>query len=94
MTAHGPEIELVAGELRGVLNDLSAVPDWTPGRLLRNELMGALHVMRSTLLFVARDLDDRDAGERLAATPYIARPMVDQGMAQAANAGLDCAGFE
>lgn len=94
VSAHGAEIESIAGELRLVLNDLDAVPDWTPGRLLRIELILALHRMRSALLLAARNLDRSDAAERLAQVPYIAGPRVDRGMAEAVDAGLNCSGLE
>lgn len=92
--SHATEIDSVAAELRTVINDLDGVPHWTPGSQLRTQLVLALHEMRSALLLVAQGLDHRDAAERLAGVPYIARPTVDEGMARAASAGLDCSGFE
>lgn len=87
------EIEAVAAELRIVVSDLDAVPDWAAGRLLRFELIGALHEIRSALLRVARDPERHDAAAQLAAIPYISRPAIDTGMGQAADAGLSCDDF-
>jgi hypothetical protein len=87
------EIGAVEAELRTVINELDDVPDWAPGRLLRWELSGALHEIRSALLRVARDVEARDAATQLADVPYISRPTLDSGMQQAANAGLSCDGF-
>lgn len=91
--AQADEIGAVEAELRIVLNDLNAVPDWAPGRMLRSELSGALHEIRSSLLRVARDVEAEDAATQLAGVPYINRPTIDSGMQQAANAGLSCEGF-
>ncbi len=91
--AQAEEIGAVEAELRTVINDLNEVPDWAPGRMLRSELSGALHEIRSALLRVARDVEARDAAMQLADVPYVSRPTVDSGMQQAASAGLSCEGF-
>lgn len=87
------EIEAVAAELRIVARGLDAVPDWAAGRLLRLELIGALHEIRSALLRVARDPERHDAAAQLAEIPYISRPAIDTGMVEAADAGLSCDDF-
>jgi hypothetical protein len=88
------EVEAVTADLRGVLNDLNTVPNWTPGQLLRHELIGALHNIRVALVGVADEIDGPDAADRLAGIPYIASRQMDQAMIQAASAGLSCDGYE
>lgn len=90
VTTYGPEVDLVAEELRVILNDLEAVPDWTEGSLLRNEVINALHELRSALLTAGHELDARDAADRLAAVPYISRPTLELGMQRATDAGFEC----
>jgi hypothetical protein len=88
------EVEAVTDDLRAVLNDLNTVPNWTPGQLLRHELIGALHEIRVALAGVADEIDGPNAAERLAGLPYIASRQMDQAMIQAAGAGLSCDGYE
>jgi hypothetical protein len=88
------EVEAVTDDLRAVLNDLNTVPNWTPGQLLRHELIGALHDIRVALAGVADEIDGPNAAERLASLPYIASRQMDQAMIQAASAGLSCDGYE
>ena len=90
VTTLSPEIELVADELRQILNDLAAVPDWTPGVVLRNEVIRALHELRVALVSARDRVDEPDAPARLAAVPYVARPAIDVGMQQATDAGFVC----
>lgn len=88
------EVAAVTADLRAVLNDLNTVPDWTPGQLLRHELIGALHAIRVGLAGVADDLEGPHAAERLIGIPHIASRQMDQAMIQAASAGLSCDGYE
>lgn len=90
VTTHGAEIDLVAEELRVILNDLATVPDWTPGAVLRNEVSAALHDLRISLLDASDRLTEADGADQLAAVPYIARPMIDQGIQRAVDAGFEC----
>lgn len=90
----GPEIESVAGELRMVVSRLRAAPRWAPGELLRQELIAALSEIRWALVLVAQQIDHDDASDHLAQLPFIGRPDLDRGMAQAAVAGLNCSAFE
>lgn len=85
------EIASVAEELRIIVNELQAVPDWTSGRLLRDELILALRQVRTALLRAAGDLDGSDPGALLAAVPYVARPAMDLEASRAVDAGFRCA---
>lgn len=91
MTSYGAEIDFVANELRMILNDLQAVPNWTPGTLLRGGVIDALHEVRSALLTARRQLGAHDAAAQLAALPYISRPTVELGVQRATEAGFECA---
>jgi hypothetical protein len=91
MTVHAAELELLAEELRRILNGLEAVPDWGPGQRLQFELVTALHAIRTQILIASRDLERFDAADGLAAIPFVASEILDRAMATATTAGLTCA---
>jgi hypothetical protein len=87
-----PEIEAARLEIRGILDGLETVPEWGPGNLLRHHLTTSVHAIHARLVSVARDPEAATAPAALATLPYIATGALDEAMALATEAGLDCAG--
>lgn len=86
------EIDAARAEIRDILDGLEAVPEWGPGNLLRHHLTTSAHAIHARLVGVARDPGASTAPAALASLPYIATDALDQAMALATEAGLDCAG--
>lgn len=87
------EIDTARAELRSILDGLEAVPEWGPGNLLRHHLTTSVHAIHARLVSVARDPEASAAPAVLATLPYLASAALDEAMASATEAGLDCAGF-
>jgi hypothetical protein len=87
------EIDAARLEIRDILDGLEAVPEWGPGNLLRHHLTTSVHAIHARLVSVARDPEASTAPAALATLPYLASAALDEAMASAAEAGLDCAGF-
>lgn len=90
MTVHDAELGSLSDDIRVVLNDLEAVPDWEPGRRLQFELTSSLHVIRAELLAAARDTAAPEAAEAMAALPFLASVTMDRAMAAAVEGGMAC----
>lgn len=91
MSSQADEMTSLSEAMLPLLNDLEAVPDWEPGRVLRQQLITALHGIRTTFLLVARDPSDRAAAQTIVDMPFIATDALDRSMSTATQGGLSCA---
>lgn len=90
MTAQATEISAVEDELRSLLNDLEAVPEWSSGANLRYQLITGLHGIRARLLHVGGNPGASTSADELASLPFIATEAMDRAMQDAIQAGLSC----
>lgn len=90
MTVHAAEINALSDELRVILEQLEAVPEWTEGANVRYLLINGLHGIRARLLHVGDDPSAHDAAADLAEIPYLATEAMDIAFNDAALAGLTC----
>ena len=88
--AQSVEITTLAEDLRGVLDQLEAAPEWTQGAGLRYRLITSLHGIRAHLLHIAEDPTADSTAEDLAAIPFIATEAMDRAMQDAVRSGLSC----
>ncbi len=90
MTPQAAELGAVGEILRGLLDDLDAVPEWQAGANLRYHLTMALHGIRAQLLHVGNDPAARSAADDLANLPFIASDAMDRAVQTAVEGGLTC----
>lgn len=89
MSGHAAEIDAASDDLKVLLNDLEAVPEWSAGANLRFLLITALHAIRARILSVGEDPGAGTAAEALASLPFSSEPM-DVAMQSAVSGGLSC----
>lgn len=90
MTPQAAELGEVGDLLRGLLEDLDAVPEWQAGAGLRYHLITALHGIRAQLLHVAENPAADSAAADLANLSFIASDAMDIAVQDAVDAGLTC----
>ncbi len=90
MSGHAAEIDAASDDLKVLLEDLEAVPEWAAGANLRFLLITALHAIRARILSVGEDPGAGTAAEALASLPFISSEPMDVAMQAAVSGGLSC----
>ena len=90
MSGHAAEIDAASDDLKVLLDDLEAVPEWSAGANLRFLLITALHAIRARMLSVGQDPAAGTAAEALASLPFISSEPMDVAMQVAVSGGLSC----